>query len=409
MDAHLLRFDKAQWQEGQAKTMTSREHPETWGETGHGAPGKRGDCPEMLSAFLPDGPKQRVETDIPTTTDDKANKEEIHKEESANLISMTTSTQTHLQVVWQLSASGVAWVHCDEYPTRGQQLDEAALKVEGRQLHLEGVLDGEQLLRNHRQHLDVDAVELIKAGPGAALGQAAEELALGMGLGFRSEVSGISGVVQCPQHGQLKGAPRQLSWKKPEKSKRVKMDVCFHSQAKYIIDLEPGVVNWMIANIKFYRHKAQTHVLKGDKPTMNRKSKFSPQLKTTQFTPRALPRSLVVSVLPALGKAEMSTNFMRTLTMWSCTYQYCTPELFCTHAHAHTHAHANTLAHAHANTHVNALAHTHSEEKSLYSLTSVTGPWYPFYSTRFSKFPVTETIPNQPRREPYFSPPKLHI
>eukprot|EP00967_Tisochrysis_lutea_P010585 scaffold12101_cov19-Tisochrysis_lutea.AAC.1 len=59
MDAHLLRFDKAQWQEGQAKTMTSREHPETWGETGHGAPGKRGDCPEMLSAFLPDGPKQR--------------------------------------------------------------------------------------------------------------------------------------------------------------------------------------------------------------------------------------------------------------------------------------------------------------------------------------------------------------
>eukprot|EP00983_Pelagomonas_calceolata_P127096 1161368-Pelagomonas_calceolata.AAC.2 len=30
-------------------------------------------------------------------------------------------------------------------------------------------------------------------------------------------------------------------------------------------------------------------------------------------------------------------------------------------------------------------------------------------STRFLKFPVTETVPNQPRREPQFSPPKLHI
>eukprot|EP00983_Pelagomonas_calceolata_P073021 1151976-Pelagomonas_calceolata.AAC.1 len=35
-------------------------------------------------------------------------------------------------------------------------------------------------------------------------------------------------------------------------------------------------------------------------------------------------------------------------------------------------------------------------------------PWA-FYSTIVSEQPVAESMPNQPRREPYFSPPKLHI
>ena len=41
----------------------------------------------------------------------------------------------------------------------------------------QGVLDGQQLLRHHAQHFDVDPVELIEAGPCTALGEAREELA----------------------------------------------------------------------------------------------------------------------------------------------------------------------------------------------------------------------------------------
>ena len=41
----------------------------------------------------------------------------------------------------------------------------------------EGILDAEELLSHHTQHLNVDAVELIKAGPGAGLSQAGKELA----------------------------------------------------------------------------------------------------------------------------------------------------------------------------------------------------------------------------------------
>ena len=40
-----------------------------------------------------------------------------------------------------------------------------------------GVPDGYELLSNHRQHLNTDAVELIKTAPGTRLGQSREELA----------------------------------------------------------------------------------------------------------------------------------------------------------------------------------------------------------------------------------------
>lgn len=36
---------------------------------------------------------------------------------------------------------------------------------------------GDELLSDHRQHLNVDAVELVKAAPGARLSQSAEEAA----------------------------------------------------------------------------------------------------------------------------------------------------------------------------------------------------------------------------------------
>lgn len=51
----------------------------------------------------------------------------------------------------------------------------AVLEMGG--LYPEGVLDAEELLSHNAQHLNVNAVELIKAGPHARLSQAGKELA----------------------------------------------------------------------------------------------------------------------------------------------------------------------------------------------------------------------------------------
>jgi hypothetical protein len=45
------------------------------------------------------------------------------------------------------------------------------------QAYPESVLDRKELLSHHTQHLNVNPVEFIKAGPGARLGQASKELA----------------------------------------------------------------------------------------------------------------------------------------------------------------------------------------------------------------------------------------
>eukprot|EP00955_Chlamydomonas_euryale_P036898 350585-Chlamydomonas_euryale.AAC.2 len=83
----------------------------------------------------------------------------------------------HLEVFRQLCPPGVARVHRDEHAARVAQRDLAALKRKELGTGLERVLDREQLLRDDRQHLDVDAVELVKARPRAALRQTTEELA----------------------------------------------------------------------------------------------------------------------------------------------------------------------------------------------------------------------------------------
>ena len=54
-----------------------------------------------------------------------------------------------LEVVRQLSTSGVARVHGDEYPARGVQPDLTALEDETGGLRGQGLQDREDLLRNH--------------------------------------------------------------------------------------------------------------------------------------------------------------------------------------------------------------------------------------------------------------------
>ena len=53
-----------------------------------------------------------------------------------------------------------------------------AFKLKGSQLGCLGPLNGQNLLSNDREHLQIDAVELIKASPGASRCKALEEFAL---------------------------------------------------------------------------------------------------------------------------------------------------------------------------------------------------------------------------------------
>lgn len=78
---------------------------------------------------------------------------------------------SHLKVVWQLRATGIARVHGDEGIAGGHQPDLHPFKCEHAQLGGLGALDGQHLLSHHTQHLQLDTVELIKAGPGSTAGQ----------------------------------------------------------------------------------------------------------------------------------------------------------------------------------------------------------------------------------------------
>ena len=61
------------------------------------------------------------------------------------------------------------WIHCDEDSTGPDQVDLPTLKDEPRWPGSERRQDGQNLLRHHRQHLNVDSVELVKASPGTSL------------------------------------------------------------------------------------------------------------------------------------------------------------------------------------------------------------------------------------------------
>ena len=85
------------------------------------------------------------------------------------------ASKQRLQVVGKLGSPGVTRVHRDENRESRLHLDVGALKLDPRLalgFRAEQLL---QLLGNDGQHLDVDSVELVEAGPGASRGQSFEE------------------------------------------------------------------------------------------------------------------------------------------------------------------------------------------------------------------------------------------
>ena len=73
----------------------------------------------------------------------------------------------------------VSRVHGDEDITGGVQLDLRPLEQQHGGPRVDPSLDGEDLLGHHGEHLQVDSVELVEAGPRPAGGQPFEELAKG--------------------------------------------------------------------------------------------------------------------------------------------------------------------------------------------------------------------------------------
>ena len=88
--------------------------------------------------------------------------------------------RTNLEIVGQLGAAGVPGVHGDEHGAGGVEGELGALEEELLLVGLDGALDAVDLLRHHGQHLQLDAVELVEARPGAGLRQPLEELAHGL-------------------------------------------------------------------------------------------------------------------------------------------------------------------------------------------------------------------------------------
>lgn len=93
-----------------------------------------------------------------------------------------------LEVIGQFRPSRVTGIHGDEHGAGRVQLQfgpfEEQLLVAG----IDTPLDGEDLLGDDREHLQVYAVELVEAGPSAARGQSLKLFGFNMILFFQSNV-----------------------------------------------------------------------------------------------------------------------------------------------------------------------------------------------------------------------------
>ena len=72
----------------------------------------------------------------------------------------------HINIIWLLELTRI---HGDEDTTGPHQVDLPTLKDEPRRSGCKSRQDWQNLLRHHRQHFNVDSVELIKAAPGTSL------------------------------------------------------------------------------------------------------------------------------------------------------------------------------------------------------------------------------------------------
>eukprot|EP00962_Isochrysis_galbana_P015846 scaffold4536_cov113-Isochrysis_galbana.AAC.12 len=119
--------------------------------------------------------------------------------------------EERLEVVGQLGAAGVAGIHRDEDAVAGIERDLASLEDEALRLHLARLLNGEDLLCNDGEHLDIDAAReetahhLVVEAVGAVHHDALARERLGQILG-RLRLAGAGGAGGRAAHPQVKRA-----------------------------------------------------------------------------------------------------------------------------------------------------------------------------------------------------------
>ena len=89
----------------------------------------------------------------------------------------TNKLSEHLEVVGQFGATRVTGVHRDEDGAAAVERQLSAFEIELLEVLGDCALNGLHLLRDHGQHLQLDAVEFVEARPRARLRQTLEELA----------------------------------------------------------------------------------------------------------------------------------------------------------------------------------------------------------------------------------------
>ena len=85
-----------------------------------------------------------------------------------------------LEIVRKFGAARIARVHCDKWTASHSERQIGALKHEPLRFSRLGLLDGQDLLCDHGEHLKLNAIELIKTCPSPRGGEALEEFPIAL-------------------------------------------------------------------------------------------------------------------------------------------------------------------------------------------------------------------------------------
>lgn len=80
-------------------------------------------------------------------------------------------SEERLQVIWELCSSSVTWIHSDEHTETQVEWHHLSIKFEFWKFGFDCSLNCKHLLGYHREHLNIDSIELIETSPASSLSE----------------------------------------------------------------------------------------------------------------------------------------------------------------------------------------------------------------------------------------------